>query len=77
MRCRKILLFLIFIFALALSWECRPAAKAADTLTITLRVEQDEYTLIPPVQVTLTEADKKDYGIGLPTDIITTPLPNI
>lgn len=71
MRCRKILLFLIFIFALALSWECRPAAKAADTLTITLRVEQDEYTLIPPVQVTLTEADKKDYGIGLPTDIIT------
>ena len=47
------------------------AAKAADTVKVTLRLEQDNATLVTPVEVTLTDADKKDYGIGLSTETLT------
>lgn len=46
-------------------------AKAAAALTVTLRIEQDESTLLTPVQVTLTDADKRDFGIGLSTETLT------
>ncbi len=35
------------------------AAKAADTVKVTLRLEQDNKTLVTPVEVTLTDEDKK------------------
>ena len=47
------------------------AAKAADTVKVTLRLEQDNKTLVTPVEVTLTDEDKKDYGIGLSTETLT------
>lgn len=47
------------------------AAKAADTVKVTLRLEQDNKTLVTPVEVTLTDEDKKDYGIDLSTETLT------
>lgn len=43
-------------------------SNAADSITITLRIEQDDNTLLSQVPVTLTEEDKNnDFGIGLST----------
>ena len=67
MKNKKKLLSLLLVFIMALTMFQGFAAKAESSITVTLRVEQDEATLVPPVQVTLTDADKKDYGIGLDT----------
>ena len=45
--------------------------KQTDTVKVTLRLEQDNKTLVTPVEVTLTDEDKKDYGIGLSTETLT------
>ncbi|MCH5252543.1 MAG: PQQ-binding-like beta-propeller repeat protein [Lachnospiraceae bacterium] len=71
MKTSKKLVSLFLILSLALSLTNGVDVKASDAITVTLRVERDEDTLITPVQVTLTDADKKDYGIGLPTDKLT------
>lgn len=75
MKQSKKLFSLLMTLVLALSLTSGFSAKAADTqtnnLTVTLRVEQDAATLLPPVKITLTEADKKDYGIGLSTETLT------
>lgn len=61
-----------FVLAIALAIPVlggQNFAKASDTVTVTLRIEQDNATLLAPVSVTLTEDDKKnDFGIGLSTD---------
>ena len=60
-----------FVLVLALTvsaWNGQSLARAAGSITITLRIEQDNATLLPPVSVTLTEADKNnDFGVGLST----------
>lgn len=66
---KQLSLFLVLVMALTVLNGF--AAKANTNITVTLRVEQDEKTLITPVEVTLTEADKKSYGIGLSTDTLT------
>lgn len=72
MKTSKKLLSLLLVFVMAFSLTNGFIAKAeAGTVTVTLRVEQDEATLITPVSITLTEADKKDYGIGLSTTMLT------
>ena len=71
MKNKKKLLSLLLVFIMALTMFQGFAAKAESSITVTLRVEQDEATLVPPVQVTLTDADKKDYGIGLDTETLT------
>ena len=71
MKNKKKLLSLLLVFIMALTMFQGFAAKAESSITVTLRVEQDEATLVPPVQVTLTDADKKDYGIGLGTETLT------
>ncbi len=71
MKNKKKLLSLLLIFAMTFTMLQGYVAKAQSTITVTLRVEQDEKTLIPPVQITLSEDDKKDYGIGLGTEILT------
>ncbi|MCI5732396.1 MAG: DUF4430 domain-containing protein, partial [Eubacterium sp.] len=71
MKNKKKLLSLLLVFVMALTMIQGFAAKAESSITVTLRVEQDEATLVPPVQVTLTDADKKDYGIGLETETLT------
>lgn len=71
MKNKKKLLSLLLVFVMALTMFQGFAAKAESSITVTLRVEQDEATLVPPVQVTLTDADKKDYGIGLETETLT------
>ena len=71
MKNKKKLLSLLLVFFMALTMFQGFAAKAESSITVTLRVEQDEATLVPPVQVTLTDADKKDYGIGLGTETLT------
>lgn len=71
MKRTKKQLSLVLVLVMALTVLNGYAAKANATITVTLRVEQDEKTLIPPVEVTLTEADKKSYGIGLSTETLT------
>lgn len=75
MKHTKKLLSLLMVLVMALSVTSGFTAKAAGAqtsqITVTLRVEQDASTLLPPVKVTLTEADKKDYGIGLSTETLT------
>lgn len=64
---RKLLSFLL-VFALTFSLTNVFMAKAADNVTVTLRIEQDDSTLLSPVTITLTEEDKNnDFGIGLST----------
>lgn len=68
----KKLLSFVLILALSLSILGGPiSAKAegsATSVTVTLRIEQDDATLLSPVSVTLTEEDKNnDFGIGLST----------
>lgn len=71
MKNKKKHLSLLLVLVMVLSMVSGYVAKAETSITVTLRVEQDEATLIAPVQVTLTDADKKDYGIGLDTDKLT------
>ena len=71
MKNKKKLLSVLLVFVMTISVFHGYAAKAADTVKVTLRLEQDNATLVTPVVVTLTDADKKDYGIGLSTETLT------
>ena len=71
MKNKKKLLSVLLVFVMTISVFHGYAAKAADTVKVTLRLEQDNATLVTPVEVTLTDADKKDYGIGLSTETLT------
>ena len=71
MKNKKKLLSVLLVFVMTVSVFHGYAAKAADTVKVTLRLEQDNETLVTPVEVTLTDADKKDYGIGLSTKTLT------
>lgn len=46
-------------------------SRADTSITVTLRIEQDAATELLPVSVTLTDADKRDFGIGLSTETLT------
>ena len=71
MKNKKKLLSVLLVFVMTVSVFHGYAAKAADAVKVTLRLEQDNATLVTPVEVTLTDADKKDYGIGLSTKTLT------
>jgi len=71
MKNKKKLLSVLLVFVMTISVFHGYAAKAADTVKVTLRLEQDNRTLVTPVEVTLTDEDKKDYGIGLSTETLT------
>lgn len=71
MKNKKKLLSVLLVFVMTVSVFHGYAAKAADTVKVTLRLEQDNKTLVTPVEVTLTDEDKKDYGIGLNTKTLT------
>lgn len=71
MKNKKKHLSLLLVLVMVLTMANGFAAKAETSITVMLRVEQDEATLITPVPVTLTDADKKDFGIGLDTDKLT------
>lgn len=71
MKNKKKLLSVLLVFVMTVSVFHGYAAKAADTVKVTLRLEQDNATLVTPVEVTLTDEDKKDYGIGLSTETLT------
>lgn len=71
MKNKKKLLSVLLVFVMTVSVFHGYAAKAADTVKVTLRLEQDNKTLVTPVEVTLTDEDKKDYGIGLSTKTLT------
>ena len=71
MKNKKKLLSVLLIFVMTVSVFHGYAAKAADAVKVTLRLEQDNKTLVTPVEVTLTDEDKKDYGIGLSTETLT------
>lgn len=71
MKNKKKLLSVLLVFVMTVSVFHGYAAKAADTVKVTLRLEQDNKTLVTPVEVTLTDADKKDYGIDLSTETLT------
>ena len=71
MKNKKKLLSVLLVFVMTVSVFHGYAAKAADTVKETLRLEQDNKTLVTPVEVTLTDEDKKDYGIGLSTETLT------
>lgn len=71
MKNKKKHLSLLLVLVMVLTMASGYAAKAETSITVMLRVEQDEATLITPVSVTLTDADKKDFGIGLDTDKLT------
>ena len=63
MKNKKKLLSVLLVFVMTVSVFHGYAAKAADTVKVTLRLEQDNKTLVTPVEVTLTDEDKKDYGL--------------
>lgn len=71
MKNKKKHLSLLLVLVMVLTMVSGFVAKADTSITVTLRVEQDEATRIPPVQVRLTDADKRDFGIGLDTDKLT------
>lgn len=74
MKHTKKLLSLLMTLVMALSLTTgftSKTATAAQQLTVTLRVEQDATTLLAPVKIILTEADKKEFGIGLSTETLT------
>lgn len=71
MKNKKKLLSVLLVFVMTVSVFHGYAAKAADAVKVTLRLEQDNKTLVAPVEVTLTDEDKKDYGIGLSTETLT------
>ena len=77
MKNTKKLLSLLLVFVLTVTLTNGFIAKAANTITVTLRIEQDCATMVKPAQVTLNDEDLKDYGLGLPTDELCMHLPNI
>lgn len=72
MKNTKKLLSLLLVFVMTLSMTNGFEAKAAETITVTLRMEQDQATLTKPIQLTMTQEDIKAYGdLALPTDTMT------
>ena len=71
MKNKKKLLSVLLVFVMTVIFFHFYSAKSSDTVKVTLRLEQDNATLVTPVEVTLTDADKKDYGIGLSTETLT------
>lgn len=72
MKNSKKLLSLYLVIVMTLSMANGFVSKAADTITVLLRIEQDQATLTKPVQVTMTTDDIKSYGdLELATDTIT------
>lgn len=69
-QCKKLTAFFL-AFAMILSLAGSTGAKAATSMTVTLYVAQDSKVMIKPVTVTLTDADKKDFGVDLATDKLT------
>lgn len=69
-QCKKLTAFFL-AFAMILSLAGSIGAKAATSMTVTLYVAQDSKVMIKPVTVTLTDADKKDFGVDLATDKLT------
>ena len=59
------LLSFVLVLALTCSLTSGFVSKAAGTITVTLRIEQDDSTLLPPVSDTLTEEDKNEIINGL------------
>ena len=55
MKNKKKLLSVLLVFVMTVSVFHGYAAKAADTVKVTLRLEQDNKTLVTPVEVTLTD----------------------
>lgn len=77
MKQAKKLLSFVLALAITLSLTNGFVVKAAESVTITLRIEQDYATELAPVSVTLTDEDKNnDFGIGLSTgeDAVLSPL---
>lgn len=65
-KCR--LISFILVLAMTLSLTNGLTARAESSVTITLRIEQDEVMTAAPVQITLTDADTQtDFGLGLAT----------
>lgn len=72
MKNSKKLLSLYLVIVMTLSMANGFVSKAADTITVLLRIEQDQATLTKPVQVTMTADDIKSYGdLELATDTLT------
>ena len=72
MKNTKKLLSLLLVFVMTITLTNGFVAKAAETITVTLRLEQDQTTLTKPVQITMTPDDVKAYGdLKLPTDTMT------
>ena len=73
---RLISFFLVIAMVFSLTGSF--TARAESSITITLRIEQDETMMAAPVQITLTDTDTQtDYGLGLATGPVTqtaTPL---
>lgn len=68
MKQAKKMMSFVLVLVMALSLTNSYVAKAAEAITVTLRIEQDDSTLLSPVTVTLTDEDKNnDFGIGLST----------
>ena len=67
MKNKKKLLSVLLVFVMTVSVFHGYAAKAADTVKVTLRLEQDNKTLVTPVELIPAEEDKKAYCIGLST----------
>lgn len=68
MKQAKKMMSFVLVLVMALSLTNSYVAKAAESITVTLRIEQDDNTLLSPVSVTLTDEDKNnDFGIGLST----------
>ena len=69
MKQSKKLLSLLLVFVMLFSMAPDYVSKATSAITVTLRVEQDQKTLVPPTQLTLTSDDIKSYGaLNFPTD---------
>ncbi len=71
MKHTKKLLSFLLIFSMLFSLGNGFIAKAETTLTVTLRIEKDASTELAPVSITLTDEDKRDFGIGLGTETLT------
>lgn len=62
------LISFVLVIAMFFSLTDSFTARAESSVTITLRIEQDETMMASPVQITLTDTDTQtDYGLGLAT----------
>ena len=73
MKNKKKLLSVLLVFVMTVSvfhGYAHTHGKSSGYSQVTLRLEQDNKTLVTPVEVTLTDEDKK-IGIGLSTETLT------